>query len=103
MLDNAYGISYVYWTNLQTHESNTMPIFTVTEARTNLYRLVDDTAQSHEPIIIQGKRSKAVLISEDDWRAMEETLHLLGIPGMRESIRLGLNTPVDECSDEPGW
>jgi antitoxin YefM len=80
-----------------------MSIFTVTEARANLYRLVDDTADSHEPIIIQGKRSRAVLISEADWRSMQETMNLLDIPGMRESIRLGLDTPIDECADNPGW
>lgn len=82
---------------------STMAIFTVTEARANLYRLVDETADSHEPIIIQGKRSRAVLISEGDWRSMQETMHLLGIPGVRESIRLGMETPLEECDGEPGW
>lgn len=80
-----------------------MAIFSVTEARANLYRLVDETADAHEPIVIQGKRSRAVLISEGDWRSMQETLHLLGIPGMRESIRLGMESPLEECSSEPGW
>ncbi len=80
-----------------------MAIFSVTEARTNLYRLVDEAAESHEPIVIQGKRANAILISEDDWRSMQETLYLLGIPGMRESIQAGLAAPIDECADEPGW
>jgi len=44
-----------------------------------------------------------VLLSEEDWKAVQETLYLLGIPGMRESIRKGLKTPVEKCSDRPGW
>ena len=80
-----------------------MPTLTVTEARSKLYKLVDDVAESHEPILITGKRTNAVLISEADWRAMEETMYLLSIPGMRESIIEGMNTPVEECSDEASW
>ena len=80
-----------------------MPILTATEARSKLYRLIDETASSHEPIIITGKRGRAVLISEDDWRSIQETLHLLNIPGMRESIREGLSTPVDECIKDIEW
>ena len=76
---------------------------TVTEARASLYKLLDEVAETHEPILITGKRANAVLISEDDWRAIEETIYLLGIPGMRESIIEGLNTPVDECTDEVEW
>lgn len=68
-----------------------------TEARSNLYRLIDETAKSHQPILIMGKRNKAVLVSEEDWSAVQETLYLLSIPGMRESIREGMDTPVDEC------
>ena len=75
----------------------------VSEARVNLYRLVDEVAESHEPVVIAGKRGSAVLVSEDDWRAIQETMYLLSIPGMRESIRKGLATPVDECDTEPGW
>jgi len=74
-----------------------------TEARTKLYRLLDQVAESHEPVLITGKRSNAVLVSEDDWRALQETLHLLSVPGMRESILEGLKTPVDECSDLLEW
>ncbi len=80
-----------------------MPIIKVTNARSNLYRLIDEVASSHEPVLISGKRANAVLISEDDWRAIQETLYLLSIPGMRESIREGLKTPVDECSKELDW
>jgi prevent-host-death family protein len=75
----------------------------VSEARVKLYRLVDDASASHEPIMITGKRGNAVLISEDDWRAIQETVYLLSIPGMRRSIRAGLKTSVEKCSPEPGW
>jgi len=76
---------------------------TATEARGNLYRLIDETAESHQPIVIMGKRNRAVLISEEDWAAIQETLYLLSVPGMRESIREGMDTPVDECSEELDW
>ena len=80
-----------------------MPTLTVTEARTSLYQLVDSVANSHEPVLITGKRSNAVLISEEDWRAIHETIYLLNIPDMRESILEGMKTPIDECSDEVVW
>lgn len=76
---------------------------TVTEARSNLYRLIDETAESHQPILIMGKRNKAVLLSEEDWTAIQETLFLLSFPGMRESIRKGMDTPVEECDEELDW
>ncbi len=76
---------------------------TATEARSNLYRLIDETAESHQPIVIMGKRNKAVLVSEEDWSAIQETLYLLSVPGMRESIREGMDTPVDECYAELAW
>ena len=69
----------------------------MTEARSKLYKLLDNVAESHEPILITGKRTNAVLISEVDWRAIEETMYLQSIPGMRESIIEGMSTPVDEC------
>jgi len=80
-----------------------MTSMTATEARKQLYKLLDEVAASHEPIEITGKRSNAVLISEDDWRAAQETLHLVSIPGMRESIIDGLATPVEELDETPGW
>jgi antitoxin YefM len=80
-----------------------MPILSATEARTKLYRLIDQTSKSHEPIVITGKRGNAVLISEDDWRSIQETLFLLTIPGMRESIREGLATPIEDCTEEIDW
>lgn len=80
-----------------------MATLTISQARERLYRLVDETAATHEPILITGKRSNAVLISEADWEAIQETLFLLGIPGMREKIRDGLETPVEECLKELDW
>ena len=80
-----------------------MNSITATEARKKLYSLLDDVAESHHPIQITGKRSSAVLISEDDWRAIQETLYLQSIPGMKVSIKKGLKTSVDKCATEPGW
>lgn len=80
-----------------------MSTFTVSEARSNLYRIMDDAAESHEPILITGKRNNAVLVSEQDWAAIQETLFLLSVPGMRESIREGMQTPTEACAEEPGW
>jgi antitoxin YefM len=68
-----------------------------TEARAKLFKLLDRAAKSHEPIRITGERSNAVLISEEDWRSIQETLYLLSIPGMGEGIRDGLKTPVEKC------
>jgi antitoxin YefM len=74
-----------------------------TEARKRLYSLLDDVAASHEPIEITGRRNNAVLVSEDDWRAVQETLHLLSMPGMRESILEGIATPVEDLDDKLDW
>ncbi len=80
-----------------------MTTITATKARSALYQLLDDVAVSHEPVLITGKRGNAVLSAEEDWRAINETLYLLSIPGMRESIIEGLNTPLAECDDEVEW
>lgn len=80
-----------------------MVTITATLARQNLYNLVDEVSLSHVPVQIAGKRNSAVLISEDDWRAIQETLYLTSIPGMKNSIRRGLKTPVDKCRKDPGW
>jgi len=74
-----------------------------TEARKRLYALIDEVGDSHEPVQITGKRGNAVLLSEADWNAIQETLHLVSIPGMRESLLEGLATPAEELSDQPGW
>jgi PHD/YefM family antitoxin component YafN of YafNO toxin-antitoxin module len=84
-------------------EDTPMTTLTATAARKSLYNLVDDVAMSHDPIQIIGKRHSAVLVSEDDWRAIQETLFLTSIPGMRESIKKGLDTPIEECSEELAW
>ena len=80
-----------------------MTTISVTEARKQLYKLLDDVSQSHEPIQITGKRGSAVLVSEDDWRSVQETLYLVSIPGMRESLLKGMATPLDELEDELDW
>lgn len=77
-----------------------MTSVTTTEARKRLYGLIDEVQESHEPIVITGKRTSAVLVSADDWRAMQETLYLVSIPGMRESILDGMKEPVDGLADE---
>jgi antitoxin YefM len=78
-----------------------MVTISATKARTELYALLDEAV--HEPVLITGKRTNAVLISQDDRDAIQETLYLLSIPGMRESIRKGLATPVTKCAKELRW
>jgi prevent-host-death family protein len=80
-----------------------MRTVTATHARNNLYKLIDETATLSEPIHISGKRTNAVLLSEDDWRDIQETLYLLSIPKMREKIIRGMKTPVEKCSDKLPW
>ena len=80
-----------------------MATLTASEARINLYRLIDEVAASHEPVQITGKRNTAVLLSEADWASVQETLYLLGIPGMRESIREGISTSIEACEQELDW
>ena len=77
-----------------------MKTVTATSARADLYRIIDTAQNSHEPVQITGKRGNAVLVSEVDWRAIQETLYLLGVPGMRESIVSGLEEPIEACSEE---
>jgi hypothetical protein len=80
-----------------------MTTLTASEARAKLYRLIDETAASHQPIHITGKRSSAVLLSEHDWQAIQETLHLLAVPGLRESIKDGMAEPLADSAEDPGW
>ena len=80
-----------------------MTTLTASDARANLYRLIDETAASHEPIVIAGKRNSAVLISEKDWSAIQETLYLASIPGMRDSIIEGMRAPSSEFTTELDW
>ncbi|MCY7297138.1 type II toxin-antitoxin system Phd/YefM family antitoxin [Alteromonas sp. a30] len=80
-----------------------MSTLSATEARANLYRVIDETAESHEPVLITSKRNNAVLVSESDWNSIQETLYLLSIPGMRESIKSGMETDVSECDGDLDW
>lgn len=92
-LDRAFAFPYVF----------VMTSVPVTQARSKLYQLLDEAAESHEPIQITGKRSNAVLISEDDWRSIQETLHLVSIPGMRDSILKGMAEPLAKSSNKLDW
>ncbi len=80
-----------------------MNALSASEARANLYRLMDEAASSHKPVLISGKRNNAVLISADDWSAIQETLHLLSVPGMRESIKAGMVEPLDKSAKTLKW
>ncbi|PHQ78791.1 MAG: type II toxin-antitoxin system prevent-host-death family antitoxin [Coxiella sp. (in: Bacteria)] len=80
-----------------------MKTYTVTQARQNIYKLVEAVEESHQPIQITGKNANAVLVSETDWRAIQETLYLLSIPNMRESIRDGLDADPNDCEEDLGW
>ena len=74
-----------------------MTTFNATEARSKLSALIDETTATHQPIVITGKRGNAVLLAEGDWKAINETLHLLSVPGMRESIQEGMASNLDDC------
>lgn len=76
-----------------------MKTISATSARSDLYKLIDSTLTDHEPVQITGKRGNAILLGEDDWRSIQETLHLLSIPGMRDSILAGMQEPIEDCAD----
>lgn len=80
-----------------------MAILNASDARANLYRLIDQTNESHEPVIISGKRNNAVLVSEGDWKSIQETLYLVSIPGMRESILSGMKEPLGDSAKALDW
>ncbi len=80
-----------------------MRTITIREANGNLYKLIDEAVAFHEPIHIIGQESTAVLISEEEWRSIQETLYLLSIPNLRASIQEGLQTPLAECSTVVEW
>ena len=80
-----------------------MNTLTASEARANLYRLIDQAVESHQPVVITGRRANAVLLSAEDWQSIQETLYLLSVPGMRESIKEGLAEPIDGCAKELDW
>jgi prevent-host-death family protein len=80
-----------------------MTAIPITQARAMLYQLVDNAEAAHEPIQITGKRSNAVLVSESDWRSIQETLYLLSIPGMRRSIQQGMKEPLSNAAKKLTW
>ncbi|MGF1570781.1 MAG: type II toxin-antitoxin system Phd/YefM family antitoxin [Nodosilinea sp.] len=80
-----------------------MPDLPVSEAQNNLPQLIDEVAQSHKPVLITGTRVNAILLSEEDWSSIQETLYLLSVPGMRESIKAGLATSIEACDGELDW
>jgi antitoxin YefM len=80
-----------------------MKTITAEEARKGLQTILEEASTSHEPIHILSETSSGILVSEEDWRALQETLYLLSIPGMRESIRDGMNASIEECSEELTW
>lgn len=88
---------------LAPQEHSMTPPITASEARADLYRLIDQAAESHQPILISGKRSSAVLVSAEDWQAIQETLYLLSVPGMRESIQQGMAEPLSESATAVAW
>jgi prevent-host-death family protein len=76
---------------------------TASEARKTLYRLLDSITEEHEPVVITGKRNNAVLISEEDWRGIQETIYLISIPGMAKSIRAAMETPASKMKEKLDW
>lgn len=80
-----------------------MTTITEAEAREKLGELIATANASHDPVTIVGKTGSAVLLSEGDWRAVQETLHLKSVPGLAEDIKRGMSEPVDECSDRLDW
>lgn len=103
MIDVRFFVRYNGYSIINLLKTTMNTVISATQARANLYRLIDDTAQSHIPVFITGKQNNAVLISEDDWQSIQETLHLSSIPGMSISIKEGLQTPIENCSKNLDW
>jgi len=80
-----------------------MNVLNASDARANLYRLIDQASESHEPVFISGKRNNAVLVSEEDWKSVQETLFLVSIPGMRDSILEGMKEPLETSIKDLKW
>ena len=80
-----------------------MTTISASEARAKLYSLLKEISKSHSTVLITGKNGNGVLVAEEDWQALQETIYLLSVPGMRESIREGMKTPIENCSDELDW
>jgi antitoxin YefM len=78
----------------------TMETITINQTNPKIDQLIDQTIENNQPILLKGAKGNAVLISEQDWNAMQETLYLQSISGMVESIQQGGETPIEECIDE---
>jgi antitoxin YefM len=98
-IDTVYVLTYA----IRQQENAVVTPITASEARADLYRLIDQTSESHQPILISGKRSSAVLVSAEDWQAIQETLYLLSVPGMRESIKKGMTEPLGKSAKAVVW
>lgn len=84
-------------------ERITMTTISSTVARNRLYSLIDEVAETSTPVVITGKRANAVMVSESDWNAIQETLYLKSIKGIGESIKKGMKTPISKCSKKLDW
>jgi len=78
-------------------------VMSVSQVRADIYNVMDETAQTHEPILITGKRNNVVMLSQEDWNAIEETLYLNAIPNMTNSIQDSMNAPDSEFSETIEW
>lgn len=102
-VDKKYVLTYASEVKLTQLENSLITPITASDARADLYRLIDQTAESHQPILIAGKRSSAVLVAAEDWQAIQETLYLLSVPGMRESIKAGMAEPLGKSAKAVVW
>ena len=75
----------------------------VKEASDKLPDLVENTIEELEPVLVSGKKNNAVLMAESDWQAMNETLQLLSVPGMRDAIKNGLSENLESTSRKLNW
>ena len=80
-----------------------MNTITAAEAQAKIFSLINEVTEEREPVKIAGEHSSVVLISEAEWNSIQETLHLISIPGLRESIIEGMKTPVEECETKLEW
>jgi antitoxin YefM len=99
MLTNVGAKNIPCVTNVKAYAFS-MKTISATLARSDLYRVIDSTLEGHEPVQITGKRGNVILVSEPDWRAIQETLYLVSISGMRDSIRAGMAETIGDCSKE---
>jgi PHD/YefM family antitoxin component YafN of YafNO toxin-antitoxin module len=80
-----------------------MPVLTVNNVREKLDVILEEVQYTHEPLIIAGEKHSAVLVSEEVWRSIEETLYLTSIPGMKESIVKGKKERIEDCTTTIEW